>query len=35
MNLLVVATRTASCHTQELTEGFRRTFHANVQWANS
>lgn len=33
--LLVVAAGAASCHTQELAERFRRTFHAYVQRANT
>lgn len=33
--LLVVAAGAASCHTQELAERFRCTFHAYVQRANS
>lgn len=35
VNFLVVAAGTASCHTQELAEGLRRTLHAYVQRANS
>lgn len=34
VNLVVVARR-ASCHTQKLAECLRRTFHANVQRANT